>query len=411
MKPITHLLILALGSTFLVGSAHAYDRQAAVAYGKYWGGFDINGKWSKTDKKSKKAVAMDNDAIYTKIGGAAGCAHFTSQCLIAGGIKFSANAATLQMSGSSYWPQREKETGARTTGIYSSDSRQYSRTLANANNLVMSMDHSRHGGSLESKPYIDSSFWSRVQPGDIFSQFHGTLANRSMDNFDDYFSHVAFITSVVPGNQDIKISGHNNSYSDQPLKPSTGPTSVALGTGIPNWQNDLSVYIVTLPDAPIVKSRQVWQVDNERLTMKSSMWGKAWNTNRINPSADLVQGDGVVVRYTFDTPMNIKEKPDVKINSSYSMQPFTGQGFNKDGWFVGTSSGQNIKNKTWMGKFYWKSLSPAYIPKSFLRTVSIRAKAKDGSLCDTDNILDKFVPGTNSLLNFWSDEQGAYVQK
>ncbi len=401
----SRLSILTLGSLLLVDPAHAYDRNAAVKYGKYWGGFEKNGVWSATDTTGT-AKAMDNDAIYTEIGGAAGCAHFTSQCLIAGGIKFTANAATLQMSGSSYWPQQEKETDARTTGIYSTDSRKYSRTLANANNLVMSMDHSRHGGQLESKPYTTSSFWNRVQPGDIFAQFHGTLTNKSMDNFDDYFSHVAFITSVVPSNHDIKISGHNNSYSDQPLKPSTGSTSVNGGTGFSDWeQNSSNVYVVTLPDAPIVKSWQVWELDKGKWTMKDSRWGK-YSTRFAK--LDLVRGDGVVVRYTFDTPMDINTKPDVKAGS-YSMEPITEDGFNQNGWFVGTTSGGNVKSKTWMGKLYWNSVSVTRPNTSFI--VSIRAKATDGSLCDMDNVLDKFQPGANSLLNFSADLWGSYLKK
>lgn len=411
----------ALSLLTVVGPASAYDRDAAVLYSTYWGGFTVNGQWSATNPTAA-GTPLSNTPIYGDIGGAAGCAHFVSQSLIAGGIKFTANAATMQQDGSTYWPMLEKETGAPTTGIHSWDSRKYSRTITQANKLAMSLVHSRHGGSFEAKPYTNSSFWARVKPGDVFATYNGDYANKAMANFgSDFFNHIAFITDVEystnSAQRDIRISGHNTQYSNQPLKPTTGSTTVNGGSGFPNWeQSSSNIYIITLPDAPVVKSRHVWEIKGGQWTSKSWQWGGAWEGNA---PGDMISGEGVVVRFTFDTPMNVNSMPDAKLlyngtgtsSGLANMQPITANGFNQNGWFVNPTSGQNIKSRTWMGKVYWGQIPGPYVPRTTNTKITIKAQAVDGSFSDADNLLNKYASGANSLLGIWVDTQGSYIKK
>ena len=193
-------ILLLLGSVCLFFSAPAfsYDRAKAVAYAR---------RWSNNYPYDGSSAPLRNDAVYIEPG-PEGCTSFTSQCVIAGGMRFrySYLRGDNIFTGNAMWQLvhshgmlPEMNTGAYTypvnpSGLAKYDMKNYSRILGAATDIRSSLISSTHVSVESLPPYANSSSDAlllsadQVEPGDIY-----TVENSSSVDM----IHSGFISNIL----------------------------------------------------------------------------------------------------------------------------------------------------------------------------------------------------------------------
>lgn len=413
-------VIILLESVCLLCSSpgYCYDRAAAAAYAR---------RWSNNWPLDGSAAALRNDAVYVEPS-AEGCTSFSSQCLIAGGIRFRSsyhrgdNAATgvylWRLMHGSMLP--EINTGLFTypvnaSGPASNDMKNYSRILGAATHIYQSLISSTHVSVDSLPPFVNSPSQEllltgfQLEPSDIYTVENGAA---------DAMIHSGFISNIIYGTVnslqvpvDLQVCGHNSERNNIALS----------NTSVPQWKTQTTVgsrvHVIHIPDAPLVITDRVslksggnliqWHWINEAQGTGSKKAGPTSLQISITfdcPMADVVPQVQLVTYSGFGFGLSEFGKPVIPSGSPSTTISFvadTASGYDGKGWL----GYDPMNHRTWIG------IIPAdKIIKNFngpaLVTVSAASQV-DGTFTDYNNELAEYEPGTPmSMINLELDTRG-----
>lgn len=359
MKRIFIAAIVGVVVCSLSHTGMGYNREKAVEYAVAWG----------VPNLVNSAVYYDYSVAAGNPFGLAGgdCANFGSQCLIAGGIRFRSRTSSGPDNDNTTTDMRDEcGTGKDTWRIASGDQKKYSRTIIEANELVGSITHSRHGGANVYTAFgDDDNVWNDVQPGDLFMKHIGWPTN---------YSHTMFIDDVAAGPpKDIYYCAHSNWQSH----------AKAL-TVVPTWKTSDKYRIVCLPDAPTITDFAPYKPNGPYYNYaRANRWVSGGESSLYK-----VGKEALYIYVTFDTDMDTSIAATVKLQlgPDVTFGAQSGAGY-VNGWWTNANAGRKVKNRTWCG-----AISEANMPvnKNGWFYVSVRARAKDGSYNDQDDDLAKY---------------------
>lgn len=365
-----------LAAMLLVVAAEAYNRGWAKTYAQVWydsfNVYDVGPYWS-----------------YVGQGG--DCANFVSQCLIAGKIYF---RSSTRADDNTYADNKsEIDTGQNTKYLdnrHADANRRdlHSRVISGPRLLRWSLAHNRHGGTVYTKDntnnFTSQDFWNDVRYGDVVIYW-------GVPDIEQ--GHGMFITTVDTTNKVLKIAAHSSARYDDDLDVVK-----------PGWKTSEKIYVITLPDAPYIISSRTKVYVSPNADGPYTEIGWYWGDKRYphGPNNRMVnkKQERLDIQLTFSTIMNTTDnntwafKLNVPGTGDTNFQGITGGGW-ENGWWMEPDDPTNERyyRKTWRGKIVGN------IPNvTKLTTVKAWAKAQDSSIVDADCDLQKYNPGTVTLL-------------